>query len=164
MGVIGSEGLFGGVKPNFNGKCIRKEGFGCPEGTPSGLGCSPQKTATEICYGSDGVVLSKKRLNPYAPYQTRSSCDSTNPNWVRATATSSKDKFGMPKVGISTCPSGYEKVSVGSTCCKPIMLAPRDNRLKDNSLADNKEKSNKTLYIIGAIALLGVGYYMYKKK
>ena len=36
--------------------------------------------------------------------------------------------------------------------------------LTDNSLADNKEKSNKTLYIIGAIALLGIGYYMYKKK
>ena len=87
-------------------------------------------------------------------------CASTNPTWVDKPQTPK----GMYTIAAPSCPTGYEDVIPNGTCCKPIMLAPRDNRLKDNSLADNKEKSNKTLYIIGAIALLGVGYYMYKKK
>jgi LPXTG-motif cell wall-anchored protein len=84
-------------------------------------------------------------------------CASTNPTWVAKPQTPK----GVYAIAAPSCPTGYEDVIPNGKCCKPIL---EDNKLKNNSLADNKEKSNKTLYIIGAIALLGIGYYMYKKK
>jgi hypothetical protein len=173
MGIIGitGTGLFGGVKPDLKGKCIRKESFGCPAGTPIGLGCSPQRIATEVCYNLDGKVIIRKPLNFNEPYQTKSilerhislmlghptkfgeNCSSTNPTWVRATATSSRDKFGKPRVGINTCPAGYESAgSIGSACCKPIVAG-----VKVSDTVTKKPKTfiekNSNLLIVGGIIL-----------
>ena len=71
--------MLGGVRPDVKGKCIRKESFGCPEGTPKELGCSPRKIATEYCYDNEGKVISKKPLNFNEPYQTKSSSNSVEP-------------------------------------------------------------------------------------
>lgn len=63
------------------GKCVRIEGFGCPEGTPRELGCSPQPTATEVCYDMNGKVISRKRLSfsaPYPPKPTKTEAELKN--------------------------------------------------------------------------------------